>query len=65
MPAQWTGEIVGKLHTYGITAKQLAATVGWNPKYLSAVLNGHVNSKKAETKLKEALEKLIAQKGEL
>lgn len=28
MPAQWTGELVGRMHNAGITAKQLAAELG-------------------------------------
>lgn len=60
MPAQWTAEIIGQMHLYGITGKNLAAAVGWNPKYLSQVLNGRVNPKGAEEKLRNALESLIA-----
>ena len=58
MPAQWTAEIIGKMHLNGITAVQLAAAVGWHPKYLSAVLNGHKNPNGAEEKLRNALERL-------
>lgn len=39
MPAQWTGELVGRMHNAGVTAKQLAAAMGKNPKYVSQVLN--------------------------
>lgn len=60
MPAQWTAEIIGQMHLYGITGKNLAAAVGWNPKYLSQVLNGRVNPKGAEEKLRNALESLIS-----
>ena len=60
MPAQWTAEIIGQMHLYGITGKQFATAVGWNPKYLSQVLNGRVNPKGAEEKLRNVLESLIA-----
>lgn len=60
MPAQWTAEIIGQMHLYGITGKHLAAAVGWNPKYLSQVINGRVTPKCAEEKLRNALESLIA-----
>ncbi len=60
MPAQWTGEIIGEMHLNNVTAKQLAAFVGWNPKYLSAVLNGHSTPKNAEAKLRKALSDLLA-----
>ena len=55
MPAQWTAEIIGEMHLKKVTAIQLAKEVGWHPKYLSAVLNGHKAPKNAEKKLREAL----------
>lgn len=62
MPAQWTADLIGKMHLNGITAKQLAAQIGWNEKYLSMVLNGHREPKKAEAKLTAALDALLADK---
>lgn len=59
MPAQWTGELVGEMHLKCVTAKQLALEVGWNEKYLSAVMNGHREPKGAEDKLKAALKRLV------
>jgi DNA transposition AAA+ family ATPase len=50
------------MHLSGITAKHLAAEVGWNPKYLSQVLNSRVNPKGAEEKLKAALNRIIERK---
>lgn len=61
MPAKWTGEVVGAMHVAGITAKQLAHTMGINEKYLSAVLNGKKEPKGAEDKCKAALSKLLAE----
>ena len=58
MPAQWTGDIVGELHRKNITKKQLAAAVGWNDKYLSQVLHSESPPKKAEQKLRAALESI-------
>lgn len=60
MPAQWTGAIIGEMHLYGITGKMLAAALGWNPKYLSQVLNSPNPPEKAEGKIRNALESLIA-----
>jgi AraC-like DNA-binding protein len=62
MPAQWTGEIIGKMHLNNITAKELSAQLGYNPKYVSTVFNGHRNPKKAEQKFRQALDELIQQK---
>lgn len=61
MPAQWTAEIIGKMHLNGVTAKQLATAIGWNPKYLSQVLNGHKSPKSAENKVRSALDELLSQ----
>lgn len=59
MPAQWTGGLIGEMHLRKVTAKQLSEEVGWNPKYLSAVLNGHYAPKGAEEKLRAALDRLV------
>lgn len=59
MLAQWTGEVKGILHTHQINDKQLAERIGWNKKYLSAVLNCKRNPKGAEQKVKTALNEII------
>lgn len=61
MLAQWTGEVVGQMHVYGISHKSLAAKIGWHEKYLSQVMNGRVCPKNAEDKVKHALGQLIEQ----
>lgn len=55
MPAQWTADVIGEMHTKRITAKRLAEVIGWNPKYLSQILNGRVESRFAEQKIRSAL----------
>lgn len=60
MPAQWTGKLIGEMHLLGVTSKELAVEVGWHPKYLSVVLNGHKEPKGAEDKLRAALSRLEA-----
>lgn len=59
MPAQWTAEIIGKMHLHSITAVRLAAALNWHPKYLSAVLNGHKAPSGAEDKIRAAVNQLI------
>lgn len=59
MLAQWLGEFFGKKRMYQVKDTELAAEVGWHPKYLSAVLNGHKNPKGAEEKLNAALDRII------
>ncbi len=60
MPAKWSADLLGDMHLAGITAKQLAAEVGWNTKYLSVVLNGHKNPKGAKDKLRAAFDRLVS-----
>ena len=62
MLAQWTGTLVGKMHIYEISHKELAAAVGWHPKYMSVVINGHKHPAGAEQTLMGALDRLIAEK---
>lgn len=62
MPAQWTADVIGEMHLYNISFASLAKAAGYHPKYLSAVLHGHRNPKKAEEKIRAALDELIAQK---
>lgn len=62
MPAQWTGELVGKMHNAGVTGKELAAQMGKNPKYISQVLNGHYAPRKSEHEFNAALDAIIEQR---
>ena len=59
MREKWTGQIVGDLHVFGITAKELAAEAGIHEKYLSQILNGHRTPKNARKTLRSALRRLI------
>lgn len=58
MPAQWTADVLGEMHLKGITARELAAEIGWSHTYLSSVLNGHREPKDAERTVKAALNRL-------
>lgn len=64
MLAQWMEAFFGKKRTYRIKDLEIAEELGWNPKYLSAVLNGHRNPKDAKEKLEAALDRIIARKTE-
>lgn len=62
MPAQWTAEIVGKLHANRIPQIELAAHMGLTPEYVSMVLNGKREPQNAEQVFRGALDELIAEK---
>lgn len=64
MPAQWTADLVGEMHSNRVTHKQLALEAGWHPKYLSAVLNGHRDPKNAEKTLRAAFIRIVETKGQ-
>lgn len=60
MLEEWTGRVVGAMHVHMIPYKVLADELGWNVKYLSAVLNGHRKPKDAQEKIEAALNKVIS-----
>lgn len=62
MLAQWMEAFFGKKRAYKIKDAEIAAEVGWHPKYLSAVLNGHRSPQGAEEKLTSALDRIIERK---
>ena len=62
MLAQWMESFFGKKRANKIKDSELAEELGWHPKCLSAVLNGHRNPKDAQAKLESALDRIIAKK---
>lgn len=58
MPEQWTGELIGEIHNAGLKIKDVAAEANLNPKYVSQLLHGKCESKIAEVKLRDALNRL-------
>lgn len=40
MSSDWTAEVVGRMHTAGITGLMLAQESGYSNSYVSTVLNG-------------------------
>lgn len=61
MPAQWTCEVVGKMHMARITKKALAAHMGVTREYVTNILNGHLAPKDAEARIRAAVDALAAQ----
>ena len=59
MPAQWTGDLVGKMHCYRISRKHLAAKLGFTVEYVSMVLNGYREPPDAEERFCTAVDEII------
>ena len=62
MPAQWTADVVGKMHLLRISKRQIAEQMGVTPEYVSMVLNGHREPEGAEERFNEALALLVEKK---
>lgn len=58
----WTGEVVGTMHIYGITSKELAGRIGIARAYLSRLLNAKNSTATAEKQIKEALKSMVEEK---
>lgn len=59
MTKEWTGRIVGLLHTHRITQTELAAELGLTAQYISMVLNGKKNSKGIEERMETAINAIV------
>lgn len=62
MPAQWTGDVVGKMHTAKISHKTLAEQLGVTREYVTNILNGHRAPKGAEDRFRTALDEILSRK---
>lgn len=59
MGEEWTGRIVGLLHTHRIKQAELARELGLTAQYVSMVLNGKKSSKGIEERMEEAIQAII------
>lgn len=64
MLAQWIADLVGQMHKFKISNKQLAERLSITPEYVSMVLNGHREPAGAKEKFEAAVERIIAERGE-
>ena len=55
MCGEWTGRIVGLLHTHRITQSELASEMGVTAQYVSMVLNGKKSPKGIEERMEAAI----------
>ena len=56
MTKEWTGHIVGLLHTHRITQTELARELGVTAQYVSMVLNGKKSPKGIEERMEAAIQ---------
>ena len=61
MPAQWTADVIGKMHMLRISKKQLAEKLGVTPEYVSMVLNGHRDPEGANQRFLAAVNEMASE----
>lgn len=59
MVEEWTGRIVGLLHTHRIMQAELAAEMGVTAQYISMVLNGKKSAKDIDERMESAIQAII------
>lgn len=64
MLAQWTCDLVGQMHKYRVSIKELADEAGLTREYVSMILNGHREPNGAELRFTSALKRIIERAGE-
>lgn len=64
MVAQWTADVVGQMHIHGVTQKELAKASGFTPRYVGMILNGKRTPKHGELILRDALARIIEERGD-
>lgn len=62
LPKKWTGDLVGLMHTNGVSFSELAAEMGVTNRYVSAILNSHKEPAGIENRVREALDRIIERK---
>lgn len=59
MADEWTGRIVGLLHTHRIKHAELATEMGVSAQYVSMVLNGKKNTKGIQERMEAAIQSIV------
>ena len=65
MANEWTGRIVGMLHTHRITQVELAHEMGVTAVYVSMVLNGKKTAKGIEDRMDAAIHAIVARRNNI
>ena len=61
MPEKWTGELVGKMHLYGVRQADLAKVAGVTRAYVSMILAGKRTPAGGREKLEDAFARCIGE----
>ena len=64
MSTEWTGRVVGLLHTHRITQADLAREMGVTAQYVSMVLNGKKTSKGIQERMEDAIQTIVDRRNE-
>ena len=64
MSKEWTGRIVGLLHTHRIKQAELAQELGLTAQYVSMVLNGKKSPKGIEERMEDAIQTIVDRRNE-
>ena len=59
MKANWTGDLIGKMHVHEVTYDELAEELGVGKPYVSMILNGRRNPPDAKERLQAAFERIL------
>lgn len=59
MKANWTGDLIGKMHVHEVTYDELAEELGVCKSYVSMILNGKRNPHDAKERFQAALDNIL------
>lgn len=62
MPAEWTGDLVKKMHLNRVSNTELAAEMGVTKNYVGMLINGVRDASKLRETMEAALERIIERK---
>lgn len=59
MKANWTGDLIGKMHVHEVSQEELAEELGCSKAYVSMILNGSRTPVDAKERLQEAFNRVL------
>lgn len=64
MPEKWTGDVLGKMHVYGITNNELADEMNVTRAYISMLLNSKRKPDGIQERIESAVSAIVARKSD-